>query len=93
MSLDLTTQFELSASEQEQANQLERIWNEPKGFNGWFKAVHHTTIGIRYVVTAFCFCSSPVFSLGLCRCNWRFPNPTFFPQTSTTSSSPCMARR
>ena len=46
---------ELTEAERRQAAQLERVWAEPRGFVGWFKAVHHTTIGMRYVVTAFCF--------------------------------------
>ena len=34
----------LTEAEQKQAAQLERIWREPSGFIGWFKAVHHTTL-------------------------------------------------
>ena len=42
-------------AERAQATQLEKIWREPSGFVGWFKAVHHTTIGKRYAITAFGF--------------------------------------
>ncbi len=34
---------------------LERTWREPSGFWGWFKHVHHTSIGKRFMVTAFIF--------------------------------------
>jgi cytochrome c oxidase subunit I+III len=35
--------------------QLEQTWKEPDGFLGWFKCVHHTTIGRRFIITAFVF--------------------------------------
>jgi len=35
--------------------QLEETWAEPRGFIGWFKCVHHTSIGRRFVITAFIF--------------------------------------
>jgi cytochrome c oxidase subunit I len=35
--------------------QLDRTWREPSGFLGWFRHVHHTSIGKRYIVTAFAF--------------------------------------
>ena len=34
---------------------LARTWAEPPGFWGWFRHVHHTSIGKRYFVTAFIF--------------------------------------
>jgi cytochrome c oxidase subunit 1 len=34
---------------------LEEAWRVPGGFVGWFMAVDHRTIGIRYIVTAFVF--------------------------------------
>jgi len=34
---------------------LARTWAEPRGFWGWFRHVHHTSIGKRYFVTAFIF--------------------------------------
>ena len=51
----IVTTPQLTEAEQKQADQLARIWDEPRGFLGWFKAVHHTTIGRRYVLTAFAF--------------------------------------
>jgi hypothetical protein len=46
---------ELTEQERAQSLRLEVVWREPAGFWGWFKAVHHTTIGKRYAVTAFGF--------------------------------------
>src|SRR5258705_1147400 len=77
MSLDLTSQFEPTIGEQQQAQQLERIWEEPGGFFGWFKAVHHTTIGIRYVVTAFCFFLIAGLLAGAMRLQLAFPESHF----------------
>jgi cytochrome c oxidase subunit I+III len=34
---------------------LARTWAQPKGFLGWFMNVHHTAIGVRFMVTAFIF--------------------------------------
>ena len=37
---------------------LERTWGRPRGFWGWFMNVHHTAIGVRYMVThLFSSCS------------------------------------
>ncbi|MFL5318352.1 MAG: cbb3-type cytochrome c oxidase subunit I, partial [Myxococcaceae bacterium] len=38
-----------------QRAQLTRAWKAPKGFIGWLKDTHHTSIGKRYIVTAFMF--------------------------------------
>jgi cytochrome c oxidase subunit I+III len=35
--------------------QLAETWKEPAGFGGWFAAVDHKTIGVRFIVTAFGF--------------------------------------
>jgi cytochrome c oxidase subunit 1 len=34
---------------------LEATWRDPPGFIGWFSAINHKTIGIRFIVTAFGF--------------------------------------
>src|SRR5690349_3799975 len=39
----------------EEHRRLADAWREPPGFWGWFRAVHHTTIGKRYIITAFIF--------------------------------------
>ena len=35
--------------------QLTETWREPTGFVGWFGAIDHKTIGLRFIVTAFAF--------------------------------------
>jgi cytochrome c oxidase subunit I+III len=37
------------------AAQLERTWDSPPGFIGWFSHVNHRSIGRRFIVTAFIF--------------------------------------
>src|SRR5437764_11388719 len=70
-------QRELTAAEREQATQLESVWREPAGFLGWFKAVHHTTIGKRYIVTAFCFFLLGGILAGVMRLQLAFPEAHF----------------
>jgi cytochrome c oxidase subunit I+III len=38
-----------------EAQRLEETWREPRGLAGWFSAVDHKTIGLRFIVTAFGF--------------------------------------
>src|SRR3954454_5301389 len=64
-------------TERKQAAQLERVWAEPRGFIGWFKAVHHTTIGTRYVVTAFIFFLLGGLLAGMMRLQLAFPEAHF----------------
>lgn len=45
----------ISPSIMERRDRLARTWAEPRGFWGWFKHVHHTSIGKRYIITAFIF--------------------------------------
>ena len=68
---------ELTAAEREQAAQLERVWREPTGFIGWLKAVHHLTIGKRYIVTAFCFFLLGGILAGVMRLQLAFPEAHF----------------
>jgi heme/copper-type cytochrome/quinol oxidase subunit 1 len=35
--------------------QLERSWRQLPGVRGWFSVTVHQTLGLRYIVTAFCF--------------------------------------
>jgi len=64
---------ELTEQEQAQAARLEAVWREPAGFWGWFKAVHHTTIGRRYAVTAFVFFLLAGLLAGAMRLQLAFP--------------------
>ena len=34
---------------------IERTWQSPGGFRGWFTQVNHTAVGLRFIVTAFVF--------------------------------------
>ncbi|MFN7931455.1 MAG: cytochrome c oxidase subunit I [Blastocatellia bacterium] len=40
---------------EEEQKQLTATWAEPTGLLGWFRCVHHTTIGRRFILTAFVF--------------------------------------
>ena len=68
-----TTTTPLTEAELRQAAQLERVWKEPSGFLGWFKAVHHTTIGKRYMVTAAVFFLLAGLLAGVMRLQLAFP--------------------
>jgi cytochrome c oxidase subunit 1 len=68
--------IEIDVSEEREAAlaaQLEEVWQEPPGFLGWFKAVHHTTIGKRYIVTAFGFFLAAGLLAGAMRLQLAFP--------------------
>jgi len=73
----LGTNAELTEAERQQAAQLERVWSEPSGFIGWFKAVHHTTIGKRYAITAFIFFLLAGLLAGVMRLQLAFPEAHF----------------
>src|SRR3569623_2041713 len=68
-----SSEIELTEAERHQAAQLEYVWQEPSGFWGWFKAVHHTTIGKRYAVTAFGFFHLAGLLAGGMRLQLAFP--------------------
>jgi len=71
------TELEMTEAERRQTAQLERVWNEPRGFIGWFKAVHHTTIDKRYAVTAFAFFLLAGLLAGVMRLQLAFPEAHF----------------
>jgi cytochrome c oxidase subunit 1 len=71
------TTAELTEQERAQAARLEMVWQEPRGFWGWFKAVHHTTIGKRYAVTAFVFFLLAGLLAGAMRLQLAFPEAHF----------------
>jgi cytochrome c oxidase subunit I+III len=64
-------------SEDEERRQLEETWAEPKGFFGWFKQVHHTSIGKRYIITAFIFFLLGGMLAALMRIQLARPENTF----------------
>lgn len=69
----LTVESALPESPELRARRMARVWAEPEGFWGWFKAVHHTTIGKRYIVTAFCFFLAAGLLAGAMRLQLAFP--------------------
>jgi cytochrome c oxidase subunit I+III len=71
------SQVELTDAERLQAAQLDRVWQEPAGFIGWFKAVHHTTIGRRYFFTALLFFLLAGLLAGAMRLQLAFPEAHF----------------
>lgn len=86
---------ELSPAEIEHASRLEAVWREPKGLWGWFKHVHHTSIGKRYVVTAFAFFAAAGILAGLMRLQLAFPElhllgPDLYNQVFTMHGSTMM---
>src|SRR3954467_4329799 len=72
-SAQLTIETAPPLSAQHHSERLTRVWEEPHGFLGWFKAVHHTTIGVRYMVTAFCFFLAAGLLAGAMRLQLAFP--------------------
>jgi cytochrome c oxidase subunit I+III len=68
---------ELTEQERAQAARLEAVWREPAGFWGWFRAVHHTTIGRRYAITAFIFFLLAGLLAGAMRLQLAFPENHF----------------
>src|SRR5947209_10966384 len=67
----------LTEAEHAQAAQLESVWREPSGFLGWFKAIHHTTIGKRYAITAMIFFLIAGLLAGMMRLQLAFPEAHF----------------
>ena len=96
MSAELTTTDPvLTPEELAQHERLDRIWREPAGFLGWFKAVHHTTIGKRYIATAFVFFLLAGLMAGVMRLQLAFPEnhvlgPDLYDQFFTMHGSTMM---
>jgi len=76
---NLTTEAQLTEEERQRARQLELVWKEPTGFLGWFKVVHHTSIGLRYASTAFAFFLLAGLLAGAMRLQLAFPEAQFLP--------------
>jgi cytochrome c oxidase subunit 1 len=69
----LKAETAMTAEDLEHHARLEQVWREPAGFWGWFKHVHHTSIGKRYVVTAFSFFLLAGLLAGVMRLQLAFP--------------------
>lgn len=63
--------------DRQKAEILSKIWEEPPGFFGWFKRIHHTTIGKRYIITAFAFFLLAGLLAGAMRLQLAFPEAHF----------------
>jgi Cytochrome C and Quinol oxidase polypeptide I len=61
----------------EQEARLREVWGHPPGIRGWFTEVHHTAIGLRFMVTAFIFFLLGGILAGLMRWQLAFPENHF----------------
>jgi cytochrome c oxidase subunit 1 len=73
----LTAQQEMTEADRLHAARLHDVWREPPGLIGWFKAVHHTTIGKRYMFTALAFFLIAGLLAGAMRLQLAFPEAHF----------------
>jgi cytochrome c oxidase subunit I+III len=51
----MSTEALLTDADAAEREQLTRTWSPLKGLRGWLSDVHHTTLGKRFIVTAFIF--------------------------------------
>ncbi|HEX6804168.1 MAG TPA: cytochrome c oxidase subunit I [Terriglobales bacterium] len=71
---------------------LARTWAQPRGFLGWFMNVHHTAIGVRFMVTSFIFfllggILAALMRLQLSRPENNMMGPDFYNQVFTMHGS------
>jgi cytochrome c oxidase subunit I+III len=83
------------AQDDRERRQLEETWAEPTGFVGWFKCVHHTTIGRRFIITAFVFfllggVEALLMRIQLARPENQFLGPDFYNQVFTMHGTTMM---
>jgi cytochrome c oxidase subunit I+III len=74
---------------------LERTWDDGRGFVAWFRQVHHTTIGRRYIITGFIFfllggILAAMMRLQLARPENHFLSPDLYNQVFTMHGSTMM---
>lgn len=65
--------------------QLTALWERPKGVYGWLSTVDHKDLGVRYLVTAFCFLivggvEALLMRIQLTRANEAFLTPETYDQ-------------
>ncbi|HZS04512.1 MAG TPA: cbb3-type cytochrome c oxidase subunit I, partial [Blastocatellia bacterium] len=82
-------------NDERERRQLEETWKEPGGFFGWFRCVHHTTIGRRFIITAFIFfllggVEAVMIRIQLARPENRFLGPDLYNQIFTMHGSTMM---
>jgi cytochrome c oxidase subunit I len=83
------------SDDERERRRLEETWKEPGGFFGWFRCVHHTTIGRRYIITAFIFfllggVEAILMRLQLARPENRLLNPDLYNQVFTMHGTTMM---
>ncbi|HEV2718812.1 MAG TPA: cbb3-type cytochrome c oxidase subunit I, partial [Thermoanaerobaculia bacterium] len=74
---------------------LEKTWGPGRGIVGWLSETGHKPIGMRYIVTAFCFFAlggveAALMRLQLSRPNNHFLNPDLYNQIFTVHGSTMM---
>ena len=74
---------------------LERTWDDGHGFVAWFRQVHHTTIGRRYIITGFIFfllggVLAALMRIQLAKPENHFLSPDFYNQVFTMHGSTMM---
>jgi cytochrome c oxidase subunit I+III len=74
---------------------LERTWSDPPGVFGWFAAINHKTIALRFMVTTFGFFVAAgilalVMRLQLARPNGRLVGPDMYNQLFTMHGTTMM---
>jgi hypothetical protein len=89
--MTIVAQAGMTEEERKQTARLEHVRREPPGFLGCFKAVRHTTIGMRYVITAFTFFLIAGLLAGIMRLQFAFPEAHFQSNDKYISSSRCTA--
>ncbi len=88
----LTPATESPADSSALHERLSRVWGKPRGVLGWFSNVHHTAIGIRFMVTSFIFfllggVLAGLMRLQLARPNNNFLSPDLYNQIFTVHGS------
>src|ERR1051326_8501943 len=93
--VETRTAGEVRAERERELLQLSETWREPPGFWGWFRCVHHQTIGKRYFVTAFIFfllggILAVLMRMQLIRPENRFLGPDLYNQIFTMHGTTMM---
>src|SRR4051812_16324295 len=89
------TQLSEEWFEEPHAEQLHRIWSQPRGFLGWLVTTNHKDIGRRYIITAFIFfllagILALMMRIQLARPENHFLNPNQYNQIFTTHATAMM---
>src|SRR5690242_3899314 len=82
-------------SEEADRSALERTWQHPSGLLSWFSFATHQAIGMRYIVTAFCFLllggiEALMMRIQLAKANNTFLGPAHYNQIFTMHGTTMM---